>query len=153
MIIDRYSTINKSYALLALVAILSAGFLNACDKDREHPVPYVHVEFNFNIIHYNLNSPGLSHQFSQSESGGVQGIIVYRLSMDEFRAYDRACPCDPFHCKVSIKEDDLLRATDPCCGSVFLLIDGTVTEGDAGFPLKTYRTEFNEQTNRLRITN
>ncbi len=145
--------INKTYSLLVFLAFLSVTLLNACDKDREHPVPYVRVDFHFNIIHYNLNHVGLSHQFSQSESGGYRGIIVYRQSMDEFRAFDRACPCDPHNCKVSIKEDNPVVATDPCCGSSFLLFDGTLLEGDAEFPLKTYRAYFNSDTKRLHITN
>ncbi len=139
--------------LPAFLTALCLVLLNACDKDREHPVPYVYVDFDFNIIHYNLNSPGLSHQFSQTESGGYRGIIVYRLSMDEFRAFDRACPCDPNHCIVSINPDDQVLASDPCCGSTFLLLDGSVVEGDAQFPLKPYQAIFNPSTNRLRIVN
>lgn len=125
----------------------------ACDEDREHPVPYVRVDFNFNVLHYNLAGPGSSHQFSDFESGGYRGIIVHRLSMDEFRAFDRACPCDPHNCMVSIDPENQLLARDPCCESVFLLIDGTIMEGDAQFPLKEYRAIFNPATNRLHISN
>lgn len=143
----------KTTILLVFLAFFYLALFQACDKDREHPVPYVFVDFDFNIIHYNLNSPGLSHQFSQAESGGYQGIIVYRLSMDEFRAFDRACPCNPHHCIVSIHPDDQVFASDPCCGSTFLLLDGSVVEGDAQFPLKQYQAIFNPGTNRLRIMN
>ncbi len=146
------TTIRRRYFIpLLLVCVLTA--LAGCDKDREHPVPYVHVQFDFNIIHYNLNSVGSSHQFSQHESGGYRGIVVYRLSMDEFKAYDRACPCDPHHCTVSISADNPVLVTDPCCGSTFLLMDGSLVEGDAQFPLKEYRALFNPGTNRLTITN
>lgn len=141
------------FSIPVILFLLAAVFFHSCDKDRQHPVPYVPVNFDFNIIHYNLNSPGLSHQFSQGESGGYRGIIVYRLSMDEFRAFDRACPCNPHQCTVSIDPENQVTATDPCCGSRFLLIDGSVMEGDAGFPLKPYRTIFNPSTNRLLITN
>lgn len=140
-----------SFWMTGLLLVLAVLF--ACDKDREHPVPYVHVNFDFNIIHYNLNSVGSSHQFSQAESGGYRGIMVYRVSMDQFRAFDRACPCNPHHCLVSILPDNPVLATDPCCESTFLLIDGSVVEGDAQFPLKEYQAHFDEGSNRLRITN
>ncbi len=139
--------------LLLILFAAMPSLLSSCDKDREHPVPHVLVNFNFNIIHYNLNSPGMSHQFSRSESGGYQGIIVYRVSMDEFRAFDRACPCDPDNCMVSLLEDDNLRASDPCCGSVFLVIDGSVVEGSSNYPLKQYNAIFDPSTNRLTIRN
>ncbi len=137
--------------LILIIVLLFA--MASCDEDREHPVPYVHVNFEFNVIHYNLSGPGSSHQFSVDESGGYRGIIVHRLTMDEFRAYDRACPCDPNNCMVSIDPENPLLATDPCCGSTFLLLDGTIVEGDARFPLREYRASFNPATNRLRITN
>ena len=136
-----------------ILVFVSLFALVSCDDDQRHPVPDVYVDFEFNIIHYNLSGPGSAHQFSRDESGGYQGIIVYRVSMDEFRAYDRACPCDPHNCKVSIDPEDNWYATDPCCNSVFLLLDGTLVEGSAQFPLKEYRARFNPQTNRLRISN
>ncbi len=144
------------FSIPVILFLLAAVFFHSCDKDREHPVPHVHVNIDLNIINYNLNSPGLSHQFAQNEGGrifGYRGIIVYRLSTDEFRAFDRACPCNPHQCTVSIDPENRVTATDACCGSRFLLIDGSVMEGDAGFPLKPYRTFFNPSTNRLQITN
>ncbi len=141
----------KGYIVLFIACLmLLAG---SCDKEREHPVPHVRVDFNFNIIHYDLNSPGMSHQFSRSESGGYQGIIVYRVSMDEFRAFDRACPGDPNNCILGLLENDHLRAGAPCCDSVFLVIDGSVVEGSSRYPLKQYNAIFDPSTNRLTIRN
>jgi len=141
----------------AILAVLfcTQPLLISCEKDRQHPVPDVVIDFNFNVLHYNLSNPGLSAQFSREESGGYRGIIVYRLSMDEFRAYDRACPHEPHaaNCLVSISASSAVLAEDDCCGSVFILTDGSVLEGPSDFPLKAYRTVFNPATNRLRITN
>lgn len=138
--------------LVMAVALL----LHGCDKEREHPVPYVRVSVSFNVLHYNLSAPGLSAQFSRQDLGGsagYQGIIVYRLSSDEFRAYDSACPCDPHNCIARIEEDNPVLAFAPSCESRFILTDGSVVEGPSRFPLRQYRTSFDPQTNRLRITN
>ncbi len=140
---------------LMATAITVTLLFQGCDKDREHPVPYVRVSVSFNVLHYNLSAPGLSAQFSRDELGGsagYQGIIVYRLSIDEFRAYDRACPCDPHNCIASIEEDNPVLAFAPACESRFILTDGSVVEGPSRFPLRQYRTSFDPHTNRLTIT-
>lgn len=146
-----YHHINKlTFILFTAIGLM---FFASCDKDREHPVPYVRVDFNFNITNYNLNSPGLIHQFpkEQYEYGGYQGVIVYRESKTNFRAFDRACPSDPHNCQVNITEENSLIGKCPCCESEFLLIDGTVLDGEARYPLKEYSTSFNPP--RLRVTN
>ncbi len=144
--------------LLTIITLGTAMGLSfqGCDKDREHPVPYVRVTLSFNVLHHNLSAPGLSAQFSRQDLGGqagYQGIIVYRLSGDEFRAYDRACPCDPHNCIASIEEDNPVLAYAPECESRFILTDGSVVEGPSRFPLRQYRTSFDPHTNRLSISN
>ena len=140
-----------------VILVTATGLLfQGCDKDREHPVPYVRVTVSFNVLHHNLSAPGLSAQFSRHDLGGsagYQGIIVYRLSNDEFRAYDRACPCNPHNCIVSIEEDNPVLAFAPECESRFILTDGSVVEGPSRFPLREYRTSFDPHTNRLMISN
>ncbi|MEO6882429.1 MAG: hypothetical protein ABI199_00240 [Bacteroidia bacterium] len=76
--------------------------------------------------------------------GGVRGIIVYRKSSTEFMAYDRDCPYQPNNTCALVKVDSTnnLTAFDPCCGSKFLLMDGSVTRGPATAPLKQYETSY-----------
>ncbi len=143
---------------LTIIALATATGLvfQGCDEDREHPVPYVRVNVSFNVLHHNLSAAGLSAQFSRQDLGGqagYQGIIVYRLSGDEFRAYDRACPCDPHNCIASIEEDNSVLAYAPECESRFILTDGSVVEGSSRFPLREYRTSFDARTNRLTVSN
>ena len=86
-------------------------------------------------------------------SGGSRGIVVYRLSMGEFMAYDRHCTYKPAEscAKVDVDASGII-AVDACCGSKFLLTDGSVTEGPASIPLKRYQTNF-DGNNMLRIYN
>jgi nitrite reductase/ring-hydroxylating ferredoxin subunit len=76
-----------------------------------------------------------------------RGIIVYRFSMDEFRAYERTCPYDPDHAaaRVEVEATDV-TAVDSLCGSKFLLTDGQPFKGPATLPLKQYQTYYDGNT-------
>ncbi len=134
-----------------LVAILTLFW--ACEREDDHPVPYVRVDINFNVLHYNLSNPGMTAQLAREESGGYRGIFVYRVSMDEFRAFDRACPDNPHQCTLSISDENLLMVEAECCESEYSLIDGSVSQGPSNYPLREYRTSFNQASNRLTISN
>lgn len=85
-------------------------------------------------------------------NGGSKGIIVYRYSIDEFRAYERHSPyrSDETCSKVDVDSLDLI-AVERCDSSKFVLSDGSVLEGPAEVPLKQYQTILEGQV--LRITN
>ncbi len=136
-----------------LILFLVMVFTTACDREYPHPVPDVVVSFDFNVLHHNLSNPGFSAQFHKEISGGIGGVFVYRHSMDEFKAFDRACPSNPHVCVLHINTDNMLLASSECCNSTFLLIDGSVVEGSSEFPLKQYRASFDPATNRVRVSN
>lgn len=141
--------LNEFSTFLILLMVLTA----ACDREYPHPVPDVLVSFEFNVLHYNLSNPGFSAEFNREVSGGYGGIFVYRQSLDEFKAFDRACPTSPHSCILSIDADNVLLVSSDCCNSIFLLIDGSVLDGTSEFPLKQYRASFDPATNRVRISN
>jgi len=125
---------NLFYLLLFILIPLSQ-----CKKNDD-PIPYVYVNF-----YVNLNAP----QFYELTSvggwvyvtGGFRGIVIYRNSIDEFSAYDRACPFKPSNeCERIDVEATGVTAIDSCCGSRFLLIDGSVVNGPATISLKSYKT-------------
>jgi|AntRauTorcE11898_2_1112593.scaffolds.fasta_scaffold01575_8 nitrite reductase/ring-hydroxylating ferredoxin subunit len=80
-----------------------------------------------------------------------KGIIVYRYSQDQFKAYERSCPHAPDNpdAVVTVEEDNGMVATDSVCGTRFLLIDGSPFEGPESCPLTEYRTDYDGF--RLRI--
>jgi nitrite reductase/ring-hydroxylating ferredoxin subunit len=85
-------------------------------------------------------------------TGGVNGLIVYRLNQETFMCYDRACPYDWQEADAWIwMNDDGLTLKCTKCGSIFNILDGTVVTGPAQYPLKYYRTAFDGF--RLRIYN
>ncbi len=131
--------------------ILLAVLLPHCDKEFQDPVPNVHVSINLDLsstLYGDLSIIG-NHIYI---TGGYRGIIVYRMSQDDFRAYERACPYDHHkqHARVVV-EDNGLTMIDSTCLSRYLLLDGSVFEGPATRGLKTYRTHYTG--NNLYISN
>ncbi len=114
----------------------------SCDKENENPVPYVYVNFSVNIGTtqiIELNNIGGYAYFS----GGFRGIIIYRTSDSEFKAYDRACPFHPHEDNAFVRVDQAWLATCPECGSMFELNFGSVVDGPSKHPLREYRTFYN----------
>ena len=59
--------------------------------------------------------------------GGVKGIIVYRESLSNFKAYERNCTYQPTNTCATVSVDDTnLIAVDSCCGSMFSILDGSI---------------------------
>ncbi len=125
-----------SCATYLKVAMLFCTFLfYSCDKDKQHPVPYVRVDYRINLeTTYALNSIG-GWVFL---SGGYDynGIVVYRLSEDEFRAFDRTCTYNISE-RIVVEEPPIAECKD--CESSYLLIDGSVVDGPAIYPLRQYQ--------------
>jgi nitrite reductase/ring-hydroxylating ferredoxin subunit len=114
---------------------------SSCDENQQ-VVPNVYVDFTVMLSDPEYNSlliPGNS----LNVTGGVNGIIIYRISQDEFAAYDRTCTHDVTeNCRVFVDETLVFAVDTACCGSKFLLLDGSAYEGTAVYPLKAYRTYF-----------
>jgi hypothetical protein len=141
---------------LLRIAALSFFFLFAigCDDKDEYPMPDIYVNIVINpasISYNNLNIPGNYALIK----GGYRGIIVYHFLQDEYLAYERTCTYDwDKNCSKLVMDPSGLIARDTCCGSQFLIIDGTPLEGSpATRPLKQYKTYYDANFGRLYITN
>ncbi len=133
--------------LLILIFVVTVSGLWSCRKD-DHDIPYVYVDFYISITDPNfsaLNSPGGWVYVT----GGSKGILIYAKTTTEFMAYERHCPYDPeASCsRIEVQTSGLLTE-DACCGSVYLITDGTPSSGPgtAGQALKKYQTTFDGQT-------
>lgn len=125
---------------LRLCLLLS--MILACKKGDDTAIPNVNVEIYIPLAlpeYSMLNSVG-NHVLV---SGGYKGIIVYRKSIDQFAAYERACPYDPT-VSGSIVEPDSNQTigVDRKCGSKFVFFDGSILNGPATRPLKQYHCDF-----------
>ena len=117
-------------------------FTPQCKKDKKDQIPYVYVNFYLDInstLNTGLNNIG-GYEYV---TGGVRGIIIYRRSTDEFMAYERNCPYQPSNsCALVEVDNSAVMAVDSCCGSQFLLLDGSIVKGPATILLKQYHTYF-----------
>lgn len=138
-----------------LFLLISVILLTGCkDDDENERVPRIatDITLNLDLPEYQilLNPGGWIYL-----TGGSRGIIVYRVNLEEFSAFDRHCTYNvPEACRVSVDEESGITATDnQCCGSQFELITGNVIEGPAQLGLSTFLTQFNSNSNTLRVFN
>ncbi len=152
-----FSTFFRSFVRYEIKMRIKSGlsifllivFLVACEKDAYSPLP--HVEVNIQIY------PN-SAQFIDLNSGGgfvyltanypSRGIIVYRISDTDFVAFERTCPHDPYDCCEGTQcprlmvDESRLTISDSCCGSIYLILDGSNVSGPSTYRLKQYHTSY-----------
>lgn len=123
--------------------ILLALFSLACSKDDDNSnIPLVSVNYYIHVNDPAYNAVTVPGGWMYL-NGGSRGIILYRASNDQFKAYDRHCTFQPTStCALVSVETNNITAFDDCCGSKFLLTDGSVTKNPANLPLKQYQTTF-----------
>src|SRR5689334_4248909 len=135
---------HRSHTPVLLASFLALGLLtSSCKKDQVGGVPTTDVDISINInlpAYADLAVPGGWLYLT----GGSQGIIVYRASNEQFVAMDRHCPYQPQNsCKVYVDDTQVIARDTACCGSAYLIIDGSVSQGPSSFGLKRYNTLFN----------
>ncbi|MBK7212951.1 MAG: hypothetical protein IPH88_06575 [Bacteroidales bacterium] len=122
------------------ISLLLVLFAVSCGKEDQPDIPYVLVDNYFypNTMDY---IPVSGYKYV---SGGYKGIIIYRISQEEFRIFERCCPHDPekSNARVIVNSDNII-ATDTVCGSSFLLLDGSPTgAGPSSFGLLQYHYSY-----------
>lgn len=135
------------------IGLLFCFVCNGCKKNsgnNKSGVPSAPVDMYIYITsNPSLNSPtGWAYI-----NGGVRGILVYRKSSTDFMAYERNCTYKPSDACARINADaGGIFAIDTCCGSKFLMSDGSVNVGPATIPLTRYQATF-DGTNTIHIFN
>jgi nitrite reductase/ring-hydroxylating ferredoxin subunit len=125
--------------ILMMAIIMVAG----CKKEEQAPeIPYVYVNFSLNpngTQYINLNVVN----GWETVYGGYNGILIFRKAVNEFAAFERACPYDPLITGAQVRVDESgITCYCPVCGSKFIMVDGTPYEGPSHFPLKQYSTNY-----------
>ena len=144
---------KKFYSRLFTCFLAASLFLfTDCGKDSDNPVPSVYVDITLYLSQPSnsaLNAVG-GYVYV---TGGARGIIVYRLSIDTFMAYDRNCTYNSDAASAVVEvESNGLFAADSSCGSKFVLIDGSVDQGPATVGLRRYNAVY-DGVNSVHIYN
>jgi len=124
----------------------------SCRPYRHEILPYEPV--NFTVY---LTDPGFMTLQNPATyiyvTGGIAGIILYRLDAMTFLAYDRACPYDWDLTADRLEVDpNVLTISHRTCGSTFSILDGTVIRGPSNYGLLPYKAVFNGH-NKVTVTN
>ncbi len=114
-----------------------------CSNDEvEDEIPFAYVNFYIDpnsTFYWRLNNTGGWEYVVANEPS--RGIIIYRGFQDDFKAYERTCPYDPYESCARIEvEASNITMIDSCCGSRFIILDGSPFDGPSKRPLKQYRT-------------
>jgi len=141
---------KSKFKLLGLT-ILLMSLLVSCNSKPDNPnAPEINIDFTIypNSIEYQeLNAVGgWMYLTSQLPS---YGIIVYRYNLDEFKAYDRLAPNNPYACpdyRLVVSSPFVL---DTCSGYKYSLLDGSIIEGGDGYSLIQYFTTFDGTALRI----
>lgn len=128
------------------MAVLGFG---ACKKEERGGVPLTGVD-----IQININNPSYADLAVPGGwlylTGGSQGLIVYRQSVENFVVHDRHCPYQPAElCRVEVDSTEVIARDNGCCQSAFLITDGSVVQGPASLSLQRYNTTFNGTVLRI----
>lgn len=144
--------------LIFWIILTTAFMLDGCKKEEQNPnIPNVFINITIDpnsTIYQELNTAGgWLYLTSTSPS---RGIIVYRIDQTQFVAYDRMPPNDPDkccdddgNCSRLVVGDYYPFAKDECNNISYLLLNGSIFEGEGKYPLIQYNTSYNGQLLRI----
>jgi hypothetical protein len=122
----------------------------AAQASQNNPVPYVPVDITVypnDPLNFSIQGIGGWKYIV----GGINGIILYRKSQEEFVAVERTSSQDPNNPAAKVKvQADNFTCKDTISNSKWRIFDGAVTEGPATWPLRVYGTTYDGTTLRIR---
>jgi hypothetical protein len=146
----------RKYSVIAgTVLITLCIFIISCDKDdaNRQALPPINISIDPNsTIYQEINVVGGWMYLDEQDEAlpPSRGIIVYRLSTDQFLAFERTPPFKPDSCCNASKticskllvDDYFPLVVDTCTMSSYLILDGSPVEGPSTMTLGMYVTEY-----------
>lgn len=142
---------KRIYLLFLIVTML--GF-DSCSKNQLNPeirAAVIRININPNFTFYQqLNTVGGWVYVKNGDqgvfiSGESRGVIIYRLSVNTFKAYDRIPPNSPNQCGDTTKlivGNNYPFVKDPCTGNLYQLLDGSLFKGTGRYALVQYHADY-----------
>lgn len=137
--------------ILAFTFLGLFSLFSSCAKEEPSIIPDVYVNLYINLSFYNHLSVAGNAQKFPNEGYDKNGVIVYRLSFEEFLAFDATCP-QHIENSTSINLDNNGTegtATCPHCNTTYTFL--YYGQASSGYPLKRYKVT--QSGNILYVTN
>jgi len=129
---------NTTKIAIISICLTILTIIPSCD--RENRIPYVYVNFVVypDLPQYqSIKTPGNYLYLT----GGAQGIVLYCQFTDEYKAYERNCPNDPYEANAVLDVDSTgLFLVCRNCGSKFSIYDGSIVDSPSKYPVLQYMT-------------
>jgi hypothetical protein len=143
---------GKISFIAGALAIMLLAIIPACNKDDgdRQPLPPMDLTIDPNsTIYQEINVVG-GWLYLGEEDGAEspsRGVIVYRLSTDEFIAFERTPPFKPDSCCTTactrlIVDNYFPYIMDTCTSSKYLILDGSPVSGPSSMTLGIYACEY-----------
>lgn len=137
---------------ILVILIFLVGALSCDDTPHNPNIPnaYINITINPNsTMYYEINT--VSGWMYATTPWPSRGIIIYRYSLDEFKAYERQSPNEPNYCgETSRLIVEFPFVVDTCLNVKYSILDGSIfTQGYMGYPLIEYRTQYDGNTLRI----
>lgn len=153
---------NRLRIIFTLVLGVAIMFQYSCDKgdDPESDIPYANINVVINpnsTLYQELNVVG-GWMYYNYVNPPSRGLIVYRLSQEEFKAFERTPPSNSNYCYNDatgeytrlLVDDYYPFIFDTCSEYTYQILDGSPFS-PATVPLKQYHTAYDGMN--LYITN
>ena len=143
----------KKVIILVLFFAVIACKKKTTQNASQNPVPSIPVNITIypnDPLNFKIQSIGGWNYID----GGLNGIILYRTSQEEFVAIERTSSYLPDNAAARVKVmSDNFSLRDSISDSRWRMFDGSVTQGPAQWSLRLYGTSYNTNTGTLRISN
>ena len=129
------------YLLFLFLGIATTGLFSACEGDNwQDPIPYVAVDTVINLTNIQYEPLQRDRGFVEI-LGGYRGIIIYRATPTDYRAFEKASPhrVDQACAEVTVDVSGLFMR-ELCDNSIYDFL-GNPSGGVAQFPLRRYNTQ------------
>lgn len=146
---------RKFFFAAGSFTIIIGALITACNKDNGDrlPLPPMDITIDPNsTIYQELNIAGGWLYLDETDGAEPpsRGIIVYRLTTDQFYAFERTPPFKPDSCCNDSKtictrlivDNYFPFVMDTCTMSKYLILDGSPVAGPSNISLGMYVTEY-----------
>lgn len=151
---------KRIYLSILMIALLGVG---SCSKNPVNPeiIPAT-VQINIDptsTFYQQLNTVGGWVYVKNGDLGAYissssRGVIIYRVGIDTYKAYDRIPPNSPNQCGSTtalVVGSNYPFAKDPCTGNLYQLLDGTLFKGTGKYSMVQYHAVYDG--NQLHVYN